>query len=128
MQSILDLLEDPLVWSVLVGFGLYIPALGGARFFSGVFARHIGNDPNAIEIGATRAWRLVIILHLILVTILISVLSVRAHPDVSDWSHLLWYLLSYSPFLIIDVLILISLSSHSRASKKAQQEHYNDTE
>ncbi len=128
MENILDFLGDPLVWSVLVGFGLYIPALGGARFFSGVFARHIGNDPNAIEIGATQAWRLVIILHLILVTGLIIGLSVRAHPNVPDWSHLLWYLLSYLPFLIIDVFTLISLSSHSRASKKAQQEHYDDTE
>ena len=121
MENILDFLEDPLVWSVLVGFGLYIPALGGARFFSGVFSRHIGNDPNAIELGATRAWRLVIILHLLIVTGLVITLSVRALPNVPDWPHIFWYMVSYFPFVIIDGCILISLSSHSRANKKAGQ-------
>ena len=121
MENILDFIGDPLVWSVLVYIGLYLLAVGGARFFSGVFARHIGNNPNAIEIGTTRAWRLAIILHLILVTGLAIFLIVRERPNNPDWQHVLWYVLWYVPFLIIDVCILISLSSHSKANEKAEQ-------
>ena len=122
MEKILDFIGNPLVWSVLVYIGLYFLTVGGARFFTGVFARHIGNEPNAIEIGTARAWRLVIILHLILVTGLAIFLSVRERPNNPDWQHVLWYLLWYLPFLIIDVCVLISLSSHSKANKKAEQE------
>ena len=128
MQNIIDFLGDSLVWSVYVGILMYIAAWGGARFFAGVFARHIGNDRSAIERGTTRAWRLVIILHLLIMTGWAIGLSVHTLPSVPDWPYILWYLVSYMPFLIVDVCILISLSSHSKASKKAEQEQRKDSE
>ena len=122
VDNILDLLGNPLVWSFLVGIGLYILAWAGARFFTGVFARPLGNVPNAIEIGATRACRFLIILHLILVIGMAIALSVHDRPNNPDWGYVIWYVLWSLPFLIIDVCVLISLSSHSKVNKKAEQE------
>ena len=120
MQNFFDFFISPLIFPIYVGLALYGFAWIGARFFAGVFARHIGSDRSAIERGATRAWRLVIILHLLIGLGFAIGLSVRALPKVSDWPHILWYLVSYVPFLIIDGCILISLSSYSKASKKAE--------
>ena len=128
MQNIIDFLGNTLVWSVYVGILMYIVAWGFASFFTGVFARRIGNVPDAIERGATRAWRFLIILHLLVTTGSVIGLSVHALPNVPDWPHILWYLVSYMPFLIIDVCILISLSSYSKANKKAEQDQKRDSE
>ena len=94
---------------------------GGARFFTGVFARPLGNVPNAIEIGATRACRFLIILHLFLVIGMAIAFSVSDRPNSPDWGHVLWYAALSLPFLIIDVCILISLASHSPAKKRAEK-------
>ena len=128
MQNITDFFVGPLIFPVYIGLALYGFAWIGAHFFTGVFARHIGSDPSAIELGATRAWRLVIILHLLLGLGITIGLSVHALPKVSEWVHILWYMVSFLPFLILDVCILITLSSHSKTIKKATQAQRKDSE
>ena len=127
MQNFFDFFVSPLIFPVYVGLALYGFAWIGARFFAGVFARrHIGSNRDAIELGTIRAWRLVIILHLMLGLGFAIGLSINALPQVSDWPHILWYLASYVPFLIIDVCILVSLSSYGKASKTdAKRESVN---
>lgn len=125
VQNVIDFFVGPLIFPVYVGLALYGFAWIGARFFADVFARHIGSDPSAIELGAIRAWRLVIILHLLLGLGITIGLSVHALPKVSEWVHILWYLVSFLPFLILDACILITLSSHSKTIKKATQREKN---
>ena len=120
MQNILDHLVNLLVLFIIISSVLYLLVYLGARFFTGVFARPLGDEPNAIEIGATRACRLVIILHLIVVICMVIVFPVLERPNNPDWGHVIWYVLWSLPFLIIDVFTLISLSSHSKTNKKAE--------
>ncbi len=120
MDNILDVLGNRLVLFFIISSLLYLLMWGGARFFSGVFARPLGNVPNAIEIGATRACRLLIIIHLLFVIGMAIAFSVSERPNNPDWGHVLWYIVLSLPFLIIDVCILISLASHSPAKKKAE--------
>ena len=125
MQNIFDFLVNLLVLFVIISTAFYLLVYLGARFFTGVFSRSLVNEPNAIEIGATRAWRFVIILHFIIVICMVIVFPILERPNNPDWGHVIWYVLWSLPFLIIDVFILISLSSHSKASKankKAAQE------
>lgn len=109
---------SPLVFPIYVGLMLYIFSLFAGRFFADVFIRQLGNEPNAVERGTMRAWKLLTILHLLFLSIFVLGLSVHALSEVSHWSQILLYLISYVPFLIIDVFVLISLASHGTKKKK----------
>ena len=117
VQDFFNFFVNPLIWPFYSGLAMYGFAWIGARFFAGVFSRRMKGDPRAIERGTIQAWRLVIILHLLLETTFVIGLSVYALPRVADWMHIFWYLISYMPFLIIDVCLLISLASHSAKKK-----------
>ena len=118
MQNFFDFFVDPLIWPVYLGLAMYGFAWLGLRFFADVFARQLGSQRSAIERGTIRAGRLVIILHLLFEAIFVIGLCFYTLPRVPDWVHILWYLISYVPFLIIDVCILISLASHSTKSQR----------
>ena len=118
MQNFFDFFLHPLILPVYIGLAMYGFAWLGLRFFAAVFAKQLESRSSAIERGTIRAGRLVIILHLFLETVFVAGLCIHALPRVSDWSHTLLYLIPYAPFLITDVFILISLSSHSINSKK----------
>lgn len=117
VENFLDFFSDPLIWPFYFGLAMYGFAWLGARFFAGVFARQISGEPSAIERGTIRAWRLLIILHLLLETGFVLGLCAHEHSRDADWGRILSYLISYIPFLIIDACILISLASHSTKRK-----------
>ena len=118
MQTFFDYFVSPLVFPIYVGLILYIFGLLVGRFFADVFTRQLGSEPSAVERGTMRAWKLVTILHLLFVSIFVLGLCIHAFPRVSHWQQILLYLISYVPFLIIDVCVLISLVSHGTKEKK----------
>ena len=122
MEGFFDFFVDPLIFPVYVGLALYGFAWLGGRFFAGIFARQLGTQGSAIERGTIRAWRLMVILHLLFETIFVVGLSIHTLPRVADSIHILFYLISYVPFLIIDVCLLISLASHSTRNRNREEQ------
>ncbi|RKU25049.1 hypothetical protein C6497_16885 [Candidatus Poribacteria bacterium] len=118
MQNILDYFVSPLVFPVYVAIVLYILGLPIGRFFADVFIKKLGSKTNAIENGTMSAWRLVTIIHFITLTIFVIGLCIYAFPNVSNWPQIFLYLISYVPFAIIDIFILISLATHRTKPKR----------
>ena len=93
----------------------------GARFFAGILAKRIGSERGGTERGTIQAWRMMIILHLIASAIFVGYLCFRALPRVEDWTETLWHLVSFLPFLVVDVCLLISLASLGPKKQKKRQ-------
>jgi len=119
MESISDFFVNPLIYPFYVGLALYGFAwIVGRFFFAGVFIRGLGTTPGAIERGTLRAWRLMAIIHLLLLTFFVIGLSIHALPRVSNWPRVFLYLIAYVPFLVADICILATLKSHGTKPKR----------
>lgn len=124
MENISDFFVSPLIYPFYFGLALYGFLWLGGRFFAGVFARKLGRERGAIERGALRAWKLMVIIHLLLLTFFVIGLSIHALPRVANWPHIFLYLIAYFPFLIVDICILVSLKSHG--TKTGRNSNKND--
>ena len=116
-----DFLANSLVWPVYFGLVTYGFAWVGARFFAGILAKRIGSERGGTERGTVQAWRMMIILHLIASIIFAGYLCFRALPRVEAWTETLWHLVSFLPFLVLDVCLLISLASQGPKKQKKRQ-------
>ena len=118
MEHIANFFASSLIYPFYVGLALYGFGWLGGRFFAGVFIRGLGTTPGAIERGTLRAWRLMAIIHLLLLTFFVIGLSIHALPRVSNWPRVFLYLIAYMPFLIADICILVTLKSHGTERKR----------
>ena len=107
MQRIFDFFVDPLIWPVYI----YLAAYGFMWLLAYSLARVFMNQ-SGIERGTTRAWRIAVIAHMLGGTVLVIWLVFRAIPRVSEWWHILLYLIPYlCLILILDGFLLLSLST-----------------
>ena len=111
MQVIAEFFVDPLVWPAYLYFAAYgfvwMIAWGLARLFM---------NQRSIERATTLAWQIAIVTHILGGTFLIIWLGVRDHKRVAEWWHIPFYLVFYILIMVVDVCLLISLST--RNSKK----------
>ena len=108
MQTIADFFVDPLVWPAY----LYFAAYGVMWIIACLLARLFMNQVS-IESAAKRAWFIAIIMHLLGGTVLIIWLWGRALPRVAEWWHIPIYLIFYLLIVIVDVYLLVSLSTQN---------------
>ena len=120
MENISDFFVSPLIYPFYVGLALYGFAwIVGRFFFAGVFIRQLGSERNAIERGSLRAWKLMTIIHLLILSLFVVGLCGYALPRVSNWPKIFLYLIAYMPFLIADICILATLKSHGTKPKRS---------
>ena len=117
MENIADFFASSLIYPFYVGLALYGFCWLGGRFFAGVFIRGLGTTQGATERGTLRAWRLMAIIHLLILTFFVIGLSIHALPRVANWPRVFLYLIAYMPFLIADICILIALKAHGTERK-----------
>ncbi len=97
---------DPL----LVPAYFYLLGYGIAWAIAFVLARLLMKQ-GGIERAATRAWQFAIVLHIISGTALIAWICFRAIPRVAEWWHVPLYLILYVLILILDICLLVTLST-----------------
>lgn len=119
MENIADFFVSPLIYPFYFGLALYGVLWFLGRFaVAGVFIRR-ENRSDAIERGTLRAWNLMTIIHLLVLTFFVVGLCYYALPRVSNWPKIFLYLIAYMPFLIADICILIVLKSHGTGRKRS---------
>lgn len=113
MQIIAEFFRDPLVLPVYAYFAAY----GFVWLFAFVFARLLMNRIG-IERATTLAWRIAIGGHMFGGAVLSLWICLRAIPRVAEWWYILIYLALYVLFLIVDVCLLVSLSTQGATGTK----------
>ncbi len=106
MQIIADFFVDPLILPVYAYFAAYsfvgVIAFVLARLFMNKFG---------IERATTLAWRIALGAHIFGGAVLSIWVWLRAIPRLAEWWYVPIYLALYVLFLIVDICLLVSLST-----------------
>ena len=83
-------------------------------------------NQSGIERGTTRAWRIAVIAHMLGGTVLVIWLVFRAIPRVSEWWHILLYLIPYLCLILILDGFLVTITINP-GDKKRRAGHISKT-
>ena len=114
MQIIADFFVDPLILPVY----LYVAAYGFVWFFAFVFARLLMNR-TGIERATTLAWGIALGAHIFGGAVLSIWICLRAIPRLAEWWYVPIYLALYVLILIVDICLLVSLSTQGATGTRS---------
>ena len=114
MQIIAEFFVDPLIVPVYVYFAAY----GFVWFFAFVFARLLMNRIG-IERATTLAWRIALVAHISGGAVLTVSICLRAIPRLAEWWYVPIYLALYVLILIVDICLLVSLSTQGATGTRS---------